>query len=232
VSTPTPTPTPSATPTTTPPPGAVERAPGDVPTSIEEPPPAEPPPGDVSAPPPPTEPVAPPPEPTPPPVAETVTPAPAPATDGNLLVKDEAQANALRKKGIAVMVAGGVITVAGLATSVAFTIRGRQFESLLLTAEEDYNVRNCAYKNVKEGDPCDQLAGRVNGHNERIDFADRATKAAGAAMAAGVLVTVAGGIIYRLGIKKLKSGDIASRRFQMQPAIGRSYGGFVLQGRF
>lgn len=214
----------------------MERGTGDVPTSIEAPPPVDgttPPPGDVTAPPPPTEPIAPPPEPTPPPpTPETVTPPPAPASDDNLLVKDEAQANSLRKKGIAVMVAGGVITIAGLATSVAFTIRGRQYESLLLTAEEDYNVRNCAYKNVKEGDPCDQLAGRVNGHNERIDFADRATRAAGAAMAAGVLVTVAGGIIYRLGIKKLKSGDIASRRFQMQPAISRSFGGIILQGRF
>ena len=203
------------------------RSPEDVPTSIESPPETSPQTGDVGTPPP----VAPPP--ATPPTPETVTPPPTvPAGDDNLLVKDEAQANQLRKKGIAVLVTGGIITVAGLATSLAFTFRGTQYEGLLKTAQEDYNVRNCAYKNVKEGDPCDQLAGRVNGHNERIDFADRATRAAGAAMAAGVLVTVAGGIIYRLGIKKLKSGDIASRRFQMQPAISRSFGGIILQGRF
>ncbi len=156
-----------------------------------------------------------------------------PAGDDNLLVKDEAQANQLRKKGIAVLVTGGIITIAGLATSIAFTIRGTQFEGLLQTAQEDYNVRNCAYKvDVKEGSPCDQLSTRINGHQDKIDFSDRATKAAGAAIAAGVLVTVAGGIIYRLGIKKLKSGELASRRFQMQPAIGRNFGGLVLQGRF
>ena len=178
-------------------------------------------------------PSTPPPDPNaaPPPTPDTVTPPP--AADGNLLVKDEAQANSLRKKGLAVMIGGGVITLAGLATQIAFTIRGTQYEGLLKTAQEDYNVRNCAYKvDVKEGSPCDQLSGRINGHGEKIDFADRATKAAGAAIASGVLVMVAGGIIYRLGIKKLKSGDIASRRFQMQPTMSRSYGGFVLQARF
>lgn len=204
---------------------------GDVPTSIEGPPETTPPTGDIGTPPPTTEPPAT----TPPPTPETVTPPPAvpPAGDDNLLVKDEKQANELRKKGIAVLVTGGIITVAGLATSIAFTIRGTQFEGLLQTAQEDFNVRNCAYKvDVKEGSPCDQLSGRINGHSEKIDFADRATKAAGAAMAAGVLVMVAGGIIYRLGIKKLKSGELASRRLQMQPAIGRNFGGLVLQGRF
>jgi len=172
------------------------------------------------------------PPPATPPTPETVTPPPTvPAGDDNLLVKDEAQANQLRKKGIAVLVTGGIITIAGLATSIAFTIRGTQYEGLLKTAQEDYNVRNCAYKvDVKEGSPCDQLSGRINGHSDKIDFADRATKAAGAAIAAGVLVTVAGGIIYRLGIKKLKSGDIA--RMRVSPNFSPTGGGFVLQGRF
>lgn len=186
----------------------------------------------MTAPPTPPESAAPLEPPTPPPTPETVEPPPAAPNSGDLLVKDEAAANDLRKKGIAVMVAGGIVTIAGLATSIAFTVRGTQFEGLLQTAQEDFNTRNCAYKSYDADDPCGQLNQRVINHNEKIDFADRATKAAGAAIAAGVIVTVAGGIIYRLGIKKLKSGELARGRIQMQPAIGRNYGGLMLQGRF
>lgn len=214
-----------------------ERGTGEIPTSVEAPPPDPnaPPPTDV-APTPPPEPVAPPEPPPTPPTPDTVTPAPAPAaapSDGNLLVKDEAQANSLRRKGVAIMVAGGIVTLAGLASSIAFTIRGTQYEGLLLNAEEDYNKykkHGCAYEAMREGSACDQLTKRISSHNETIDFNDRATKAAGAAIAAGVLVMVAGGIVYRLGIKKLKSGDIA--RMRLQPTIGRSFAGFSLQGRF
>lgn len=232
---PTAAPAPAPTPAPTAPVGTPsERPTGDVPTSVEAPPPDPnaPPPTDVSTPPPPTEPVAPPPEPTPPPpTPETVKPPPSPSADGGLLVKDEAAAHQLRKKGLAVMITGGVVTLAGLATTIAFTIRGTQYDRLLVAAQEDFYDTNCAYKLMPSKESkCGQLAARIDSHRETVEFDDRATKAAGAAMAAGVIVMVAGGIIYRLGIKKLKSGEIA--RMQVTPNVGRSFAGLSIMGRF
>jgi predicted HicB family RNase H-like nuclease len=130
-----------------------------------------------------------------------------------------------------VMITGGVVTLAGLATTIAFTIRGQQFERLLTAAQEDYYDENCSYKLMPSKESkCGQLAARIDGHRQTVDFDDRATRAAGAAMAAGVIVLVAGGIIYRLGIKKLKSGEIA--RVQVSPNVNRSFAGLSLIGRF
>ncbi len=208
-------------------PQSVEGPPGDM-----VPPPGDPaPPADV-APPPVAPENVPPPEPLPPP--ETVGPAPPPApadNEGGLLVKDEAQANDLRRKGIGLMVAGGVVTLAGAITSIAFTVRGTQYEGLLLETAEEYNRTNCSSKiSIKEGSKCDLLGKQVAKNTEGIEFDDRATRAAGAAIAAGVVITVVGGIVYRLGIKKLRSGDVA--RVRMQPAFGRNFNGLVLTGRF
>ncbi|WP_293275824.1 hypothetical protein [Nannocystis sp.] len=185
--------------------------------------------------PPPAEPTPAEPPPEPPPPPETVAPAPAPAPaqlgDGNLVVKDEEQANELRRKGIGVMIVGSVITLAGAATSIGFTIRGTQYENLLLDATENYNRSNCSGKlMIAEGSKCDQINGQISKNTDKIEFSDRATRVAGAAIASGVVITVVGGIIYRLGINKLRSGNIA--RVKMQPTLGRGFGGLVLTGHF
>ena len=83
---------------------------------------------------------------------------------------------------------------------------------------------------IHEGSKCEKLGQQRARNREGIEFGDRATRAAGAAIAAGVVVTVIGGIIYRLGINKLRSGDIA--RMRVQPAFGRNFNGLVLTGRF
>ncbi len=202
------------------------------PTEGPQPPPDAPP-TDVSAPP--VEPETPPQPETPPePAPETVAPAPPPSNANfgtDVLVKDEAQAKELRRKGAAIMITGGVVTIAGAITSIAFTIRGKQFDSLLIGSEEEYNRADCSSKvNVKEGSKCDLLSKRIASQNESIEFDDRATRAAGAAIAVGVVVTVVGGIIYRLGVKKLRGGELS--RVQMQPAMGRNFGGLMLTGRF
>lgn len=232
--TPTPTPAPQTTsaaaqPTPVPDERTIDAG---IPESVEGP--ASPQPVDTVAPPEPVAPLPPvdtvaPPE---PPTVVGPPPPPAPAVqDGNLVVKDEEQANDLRRKGIGLMATGGVVIVAGVITSIAFTVRGTQYENLLVDTEEQFNRGNCSSKvNVKEGSKCDQLGKQVDKNREGIEFGDRATRAAGAAIAAGVLVTVVGGIVYRLGIKKLRSGDIA--RLRMQPAFGRNFNGLVLTGRF
>ncbi len=205
-------------------PQAVEVAPSETPAEVT--------PVEVTPPPAPAEPPQPP---EPPPAPETVAPAPAPAPsqygDGNLLVKDEEQANELRRKGIGIMIVGGVITLAGAATSIGFTIRGTQYEKLLVESTENYNRSNCSAKvMITEGSKCDQLNNQISKNSDSIDFADRATRVAGAAIASGVVITVIGGIIYRLGIKKLRSGNVA--RVKMQPALGRGFAGLALTGRF
>lgn len=197
------------------PPPAEPQAPVDVvaPPPVPEAPPEPPPPSDV---------VGPPPPPTPP---------AGPASDGNLLVKDQRQAQDLRRKGIGVMVAGGVVTLAGVATSIAFTVRGTQYENLLVQTDEEYNRTDCSSKPaINEGSKCDKLTKQRDHNRESIEFNDRATRAGGAAIAAGVVITVVGGIIYRLGINKLRSGDVA--RMKLQPAFGRGFNGLVLTGRF
>lgn len=205
-----------------------------LPQAVEPLPPVDaPPPPDVAAePPPPPEPAT---TPEPPPPPEPVAPAPAPAAstfgDGNLLVKDAEQANELRRKGIGIMITGGVITLAGTITSIAFTVRGTEYEKLLLTTSEQYNVADCSSKvTIKPNSKCDQLGKEIARDNAAIDFDDRATRVAGAAIASGVIVTVIGGIIYRLGIKKLRSGEIA--RVRMQPMLSRGFSGLALTGRF
>ena len=237
--------TPLSTPRVTPPTSATpaptpdDRSLGEeVPQSIESPPSAEtPPPAEPQAPvdvvapppvpaappePPPSDVVGPPPPPTPP---------AGPASDGNLLVKDQRQAQDLRRKGIGVMVAGGVVTLAGVVTSIAFTVRGTQYENLLVQTDEEYNRTDCSSKPaINEGSKCDKLTKQRDHNRESIEFNDRATRAGGAAIAAGVVVTVVGGIIYRLGINKLRSGDVA--RMKLQPAFGRGFNGLVLTGRF
>ena len=45
-----------------------------------------------------------------------------------------------------------------------------------------------------------------------------------------LVFSVIGGIIYRLGIKKLRSGEIA--RVRMQPMLSRGFSGLALTGRF
>ena len=153
------------------------------------------------------------------------------AEQNALLVKDAEQANELRRKGIGIMITGGVITLAGTITSIAFTVRGTEYEKLLLTTSEQYNVADCSSKvTIKPNSKCDQLGKEIARDNAAIDFDDRATRVAGAAIASGVIVTVIGGIIYRLGIKKLRSGEIA--RVRMQPMLSRGFSGLALTGRF
>lgn len=227
--------TPPSAPSTAPA-GPDDRALGDeIPTSIEAPPAGEaPPPTDVASEPPPPEVPA---ETPPPPPPETVGPPPPPTPplggpqSDSITVKDQEAANDMRRKGLGIMIAGGVVTVAGAVTSIAFTVRGTQYEGLLIETEEAYNRANCSGKaTIKPGGTCEQLSNQVDKNRASIDFDDRATRVAGAAIAAGVLITVAGGIIYRLGVNKLKAGNFA--RVKMAPAIGRNFGGLMLTGRF
>lgn len=237
--------TPAPTPVRATPPTAAKPVPtpdartlGDeIPQSVEappsaDPPPSDPPPTDVAAPPPetPLEPTVPDPVVAPPPIPPTPPPGPA-NNDGSLLVKDQQQAQDLRRKGLGVMITGGVITLVGAATSIAFTIRGTQYERLLVDTQEEYNRSNCSGRvEIAVDSKCDLLSKQRARNTEGVEFGDRATRAAGAAIAAGVVVTVVGGIIYRLGVNRLRSGNVS--RVQMQPAFGRNFNGVVLTGRF
>lgn len=225
-------PKPAAAPKTPPPPSSESRVPGsDIPTEAAPLPPWQPtpeppvtapptdtPPAGTGTPEPPpvgTPPVGAPPE-TSPPATEGPAPAPAPTP------VDPVKANKLRVAGIGTMIAGGVLSLAGFAMIIGFSVRGNKFEEKLVTVEDKYSEEGCSGKGGKE---CDAILVERTDIRNGILFSDYYTKLAGAGLAAGLLVTAIGGIVYRRGMKGL-SNNVARVR------VSPSFGGLSISGRF
>lgn len=155
---------------------------------------------------------------TPPPVAEGPAPAPEPAATP----VDPVKANKLRVAGMGTMIAGGVLSLAGFAMILGFSIRGNKFEEDLVTIEDKYSSEGCSGKGGKE---CNAIQAERTDIRNGILFSDYYTKLAGAGLAAGLLVTAIGGIIYRRGMKGL-SNNVARVR------VSPSWGGLSISGRF
>lgn len=185
----------------------------DVPTTPEPPPP-----GDAQAPlagetpatdAQPDQPVGP----EPPPPAE---PPPAPI--------DIAKATSMRKAGTATMIAGGVVALGGFAVTLAFTLKGTKAENDLVAAEGNYQIDNCS---STKSSKCDGLKAERDQIRDQIDSADNTARIGGGILLGGLLVTAIGGIIYRVGMKRLSAGDNLSR-VRVSPTLG----GLSLSGRF
>ena len=153
-----------------------------------------------------------------PPVAEGPAPAPEPAAKP----VDPVKANKLRVAGMGTMIAGGVLSLAGFAMILGFSIRGNKFEEKLVTIEDKFSTEGCSGKGGKE---CNAIQAERTEIRNGILFSDYYTKLAGAGLAAGLLVTAIGGIIYRRGMKGL-SNNVARVR------VSPSWGGLSVSGRF
>jgi hypothetical protein len=150
--------------------------------------------------------------PTPPPTPE---PLPGP--------QDPVGGKKLRTAGIGTMIGGGVLAALGFGLTLAFTIQGRKRHDELALAEDDRQRKDCSRMPSKS---CTALATQITDLGNQIDSANKNGQIGGAAMLSGFVVLAVGGLIYRIGVRKLQP-----------PALGRinvspSLGGVVLSGRF
>lgn len=191
----------------------------DVPEPPELAPPPEPEPPPEPAPPP--EPELPP-EPAPPP-EPVVGPAPAPAPEPLPGPQDPVRGQRLRVAGIGTMAAGGVISAVGFALTLAFTVQGRKRNDERIAAEDDRQLQDCSRMTSTS---CTALTARIDDLGDQIDRANRNTQIAGATMLTGFAVLAVGGLVYRIGVRKLQPPALG--RVKLSPSLG----GVVLSGRF
>lgn len=187
--------------------------PGPPPTP-EQPPVAEPP-GTPGTPETPLEPGTPPSDVAGPPVG----PEPPPAAPVDL-----GKANKMRKSGSATMIAGGAIAVVGFGLTLGFTLRGNKAENDLVDAEDRYQKEDCSRMDSGQ---CDQLTAERDAIRDKITGSDNLTKIAGGVLAAGLIIAAAGGIVFRLGMKRINTAN-ETARLRVSP----TFGGLSLSGRF
>lgn len=231
-----PAPAPAPAPVTSPAPAPAPTSPPPAPTASPAPPPApgaapiEPwnPTPDPSLQQPPTEP-PPPVEPAPPPEPEVAAPPPAPVgpPPPPMAPVDTAKAKQMRAGGVGTMIAGGAISLVGFAMTLAYTVRGNRFEKDLVGAEDAYQIADCSRVESSE---CDGLTANRDEIRDGILNSDRMTAVSGGILAGGILVTAIGGIVYRVGVKRLTNADVA--RVRVTPTVGFLSGGISLSGRF
>lgn len=209
---------PAPAPVTSPAPPAPAPEPAPSPDPGAWNPTGEPPPVEAA---PPTEP-APPAEPAPP-EPETAAPPPASPPPPALTPADTAQAQKMRNAGAGTMIAGGIVTLAGFAVTLGFTLRGNKLEKDLVGAEDAYQLGDCS--RVTSGD-CPSLTANRDEIRQGILDADRMTAVGGGILAGGILVTAIGGIIYRVGVRRLTNADVARVR------VSPTFGGLSISGRF
>jgi hypothetical protein len=73
---------------------------------------------------------------------------------------------------------------------------------------------------------CTQLATKIDDLNGQLTDANKRTQITGAMMLTGFVVVAVGGLVYRMGIRKLQPPALG--RVKLSPTLG----GLVLSGRF
>lgn len=219
---------PAPAPTTSPAPEPAPEAPPAEPApEAAEPEPAPEPPGELGA----WEPGAPQPEPEPAPAPQAEPePEPEPAAAAPIGPEpppaapvDAAGAQRLRTSGVGTMIAGGVISLVGFGMTLGLTVRGNKLERDLVGAEEAYQIDDCSRVASAE---CDRLTRERDDIRDGILKADRLTAISGGILAGGLLVTAIGGIIYRVGVRRLTDAHVARVR------VSPSFGGLSISGSF
>jgi len=135
--------------------------------------------------------------------------------------KERAKAEKLRRAGGFTMATGGVIGLVGIALTIGYTSRGNIFDKELNQAREQFTAENCSRQPGKAS--CDAITANVGTVEDKVAAADNAARYSGIAVLSGLAVVAVGGVLYRLGTKRLKRSE-----FVLAP----SFGGAVLSGRF
>ncbi len=156
-------------------------------------------------------------EPPRPPAPELPPPGPSP--------EDAARGTRMRTTGVGFMAAGGVLAAAGFVLTLAFTLKSKSALRDQYALEEELQHRDCS-RMIDPSQQCEALAADLQGGKDRVHRFDRGATVGGAVLIGGIGVIAVGGILYRLGIKKLR--PITTARLRLQPA----YGGMVLSGQF
>jgi hypothetical protein len=121
------------------------------------------------------------------------------------------------------MIGGGVLAAIGAGLTIAFTIQGRKRHDELASAEDDRQRQDCSRMTSKS---CTQLATKIDDLNGQLTDANKRTQITGAMMLTGFVVVAVGGLVYRMGIRKLQPPALG--RVKLSPTLG----GLVLSGRF
>lgn len=168
---------------------------------------------------------APPAEPEPPaePPVAAPGPEPAPAAPAPTPPADTRKAKELRNAGIGTMIAGGVVSLVGFGMTIGYTVKGTGYEKELITAEDNYQKDDCSRKPSSK---CDDLEAKRDDIRNGIEKTNDMTRISGGLLAGGLLVIAVGGILYRIGVKRMTNADIA--RVRISPTIG----GLSISGRF
>jgi hypothetical protein len=175
---------------------------------------------------PPTEPgLTTPPGPTPPypPPVDTMGPTPPPTPSAPPGPVDPEGGKRLRNAGIGTMAGGGVIAALGFGLTLAFTIQGRKRHDELVLVEDERQRKDCSRQGSKT---CTALAAQIADLGKQMDSANKNGQVGGALMLTGFVVLAVGGLVYRMGIRKLQPPSLG--RVKISPSLG----GVVLSGRF
>lgn len=135
--------------------------------------------------------------------------------------KDRAKGEKFRKIGKFTMLSGGVIGLAGMGVALGFTARGNLHQKELIFAKEQLTAQGCSRTPGRQY--CSEIVDNITNVEGKIDSDDKFARFGGIAMLTGILVIGGGGVLYHLGIKRLKHSE-----FVLAPTLG----GAVLSGRF
>ena len=151
----------------------------------------------------------------------TITsPDPGPPTDAEPY--DPGRARALRRAGVYTMIGGGTVALTGLVLGIAFTVRGNSKEAEALGIEDQLTNDGCTNSTSSA---CANDQARLRDTSDAIQAANTGARVGGILLLTGAVAGIAGGVIYRVGVRK---GEPPQARLRVSPTLG----GAVLSGRF
>ena len=111
-----------------------------------------------------------------------------------------------------------------MALGIAFTVKGKAQQRQGKDVEDQLALGDCV---TDESASCDSNRAKLADINDQIDAANAGARVGGILMLAGAVAIVAGGVVYRRGVKMDEKLQ-ARRTIRMSPTLG----GAVITGRF
>ena len=123
------------------------------------------------------------------------------------------------------MIAGGVVAAIGFGLAIGFTLKSKSLRRDGYALAEESERLDCS-RMVDVSSECKALSDRITDTADQGNRANRNSVIGGLALAGGVAIVAIGGILYNVGVRKLR--PVNSARLRVSPA----WGGLVLSGRF